>query len=154
MVYQEGNPDITKRSMTLRGGKHLGGVPKPLYVAIVNDEHYYSIRQIVRSASAAGTIFAVPNDPKRQFYVDGVLVTAAEDPSAGGSTEVTVSATIDGVAQVIASCAVGIDAVTSHSEAVAFTLATPLRIDNNTNIDLAGTSTVLRGIIYGHFEYV
>jgi len=151
-MYQEGNPDITNRTRTIRGGRSTGGTPKPLYVAVVNDPHYYSIRQIVRSATAAGTIFTIPNDPKRQFYVDGIWISAEND-EAGSSAELTVSATIDGVAQVIGSLLVAGGAA-AQNNACSLALATPLRIDNNTNITLAGTTSLLRAIIYGHFEYV
>jgi len=153
MSYQEGNPDITNRTRTLRGGRSTGSTPKPLYVAVVNDKQYYAIRQIVRSATAAGTIFSVPNDLKRQFYIDGIWISAANDAGAGAA-ELTVSATVDGVAQVIGSLVVGSDAVNAHNNACSLATATPIRIDNNTNVTLAGSTTILRGIIYGHFEYV
>jgi len=151
-MYQEGNPDISVRTRTLRGTRAIGTPPKPLYVAVVNDEHYYSIRQIVRSATSNSTIFAVPNDAKRQFYIDGIWVSGANE-ELGSTSEITITATIDNVAQVVGSLVV-VGGASAQNNALSLALATPLRIDNNTNIVLAGATSTCRGIIYGHFEYV
>lgn len=123
----------------------------------VNDPTYYSSDIIVRTLSSTGTVFAVPNDPQKQFYIDGIQMSGYLKTVADAIN--SCSATIDGASRILYtqyfSYLDGLSLAATpalHEGAIAFNV--PIRVDRNTNITFAMNSTAGNVVVYGHFESI
>lgn len=152
-IFGVQNPTISERFRKLFGFKSLFSDTSVEYTPTVrvNDGAFYAKQQIVRSATSTSTIYTTENDPQKQFYIDGVMMSGAHLTASAVTNIIT--ATIDNTAQVIGTLHLASTVAEGMTApAVALNFPIPLRIDRNTNITFTLGSSAGTAIIYGHYE--
>lgn len=133
------NPTFSETAGLLfntKSGDHFGSEVLPYItpVAVLDP-----ICRISRNASAtnatSATVYAVPSD--KDFYITAISLSLIKDATST-STASTITATIDGVAQVIVAIA-GLT-LTAQSNTVTQQFVRPLKIDKGTNIIVTNTT--------------
>jgi len=107
---------------------------------------------IVRSASAASTIWTTPSD--KDFYLTGLNVCSSHAALDTG-TAVSITLFVDGVSRSIVQLT-GINGANPAEQSISHDFTHPVKVDRNTAITLnqAGAFTAVRAVIIGYTEEV
>lgn len=150
------NPSITERANRIFNLKNGDQMPDEVEgpVAVIP---LTNVVRIVRSASAnnaaSGTVWTTPAE--KDFYLTGVILTTTKDATST-ATNIQLTAFIDGVGQPIVRIR-GIT-LTAMSQTVPISFSVPIKIDRNTQINIANDSAVANiatsAVIFGYTEEV
>ena len=136
------NPSITERALRILNTKAFDQLSSEVtgpIATIAIQPTCKTVRSGVTGSSGTLTLFTTPSD--KDFYLCSFTISLAKDSTCDtASGVISLSATIDGVSQRLASLAVL--TLTAQSINQVVSLQYPLKVDRNTAISINGTFTV------------
>jgi hypothetical protein len=121
-------------------------------VLIANNRFSTIRKSVTQTATADSTIYSIPSDPKKDFYLTSIQLAYSKDVTSD-NINVSVLATIDGQAANMLSLQSQTLTAYSDHDNIAYTF--PIKLDTGTTILLTGAFTVgtitKRAIIMGFY---